>query len=381
LKMIFPEEYAKIDGMRSILRDAGALDKKSGFGFAGEASDAAGMSANLNHQLTVSQERSISSLILTQAKKAGVDGETFVKQFPQQVRDTVQMIAQYDRNANFLNSPMARTLNFAFFPFRFETKVATIMAKSLARTNTMTQFAVIKGLYNAHDFLNSPEGAAWYSQNSDVIKLAEYFTPIQTLGEVATALGGKADSISSFGELGGLPFGFIPQLLDNEGLTHITQSAYLDPKTGKELPDYIPATDKGRLLVAIQSLLGSMFSYPGSELGLPSKSSITQNIASGLTGGHKSVDLKQAAPLPLSPEQQNFQQAVQAANPQPSGQASTTTSAQMNNPVPGQSVPTQPTSATQPIPKSTGGGSSKKKKADFRPALMPGQTQLGVIPS
>lgn len=372
LKMIFPEQYAQIDGMRQTLRNVGALDEKPGFGVAGEATDATGMTTNLNHKLTVSQERSVSSLVLAQAKAAGVDGETFVKQFPQQVRDTVQMIAQYDRNANFINSPLARTLNFAFFPFRFETKVATIMAKSLARTDTMTQFAVIKGLYGAHDFLNSPAGQAWYSQNSDVIKLVEYLTPIQTLGEVATILGGKADSISSFGELGGLPFGFIPQLLDKEGLTHLTQSAYLDPKTGQELPNYVPATDKGRLLVAIQSLLGSMFSYPGSELGLPSKNQITQGLASGVTGGNKSTDLKQTAPLPLTPDQLQFQNTVQNAN-RKGAPASTQPSPQpISQPIP--PATTSTTVAPTPVK------ARSKKKADFRPALMPGQSQLGVIP-
>lgn len=379
LKRIFPDTYHQIDGMRDLLRQNGSFDSKpitgllKGQGSVAEATDATGnilqeVGANLHQSLTVAQERSVSSLIMAQAKKAQMTGKDFIERNPQQVRDTIQAITHYDRNANFLNSPMARTLNYAFFPFRFETKVATIMGRSLGKADPMTQLAVISGLYKAHDFLNSPEGMTWYSQNSTVIKAFEYLTPIQTLSEVSNILGGKADSISAFGELGGLPFGFIPTMLDAAGLTNITQSAYLDPLTAKEYTRKVPANTRGMALVALQSLIGSLFSYPGSELGLPSKTSLTQSVAFSL--GNKKTDLKTAPNLPLSQEQVKYQQAVQNLKGAPQNIPQT--------PVSSMNVP-----ATQPTPPAPRSGSSSKskskKKADFRPALLPGQSTLGQL--
>jgi hypothetical protein len=232
LSVIFPDKYEQLDGIRKTLRDAGIFDSKAarfGEGLSGEAVNDVGVAgANLTHKLLKTQERSIAGMVSVQADKLGISVEDMVKYHNTAVRDTVQMIAQYDRNSVFLNSAMARTLNLAFFPFRFEYKVASIMARSLARTNVMTQLAVINGLYRADKWLNSPEGVAWYSENSKVIQLFKYFTPVQTLGEVTHLLGMDPDSIGSFGELGGLPFGWIPTMLDAQGLTNFG-GGYVSP--------------------------------------------------------------------------------------------------------------------------------------------------------
>lgn len=385
LSIVFPDTYTRIDETREVLRNAGALEKtpaRFGEGFSGEAVNDTGVgSANLTHKLTQGQERSISSMVITQADRVGLSAKDFVDQFPRAVKDNIQMIAQYDRNSPFLNSAMARTLNIAFFPFRFEYKVGSIMAKNLAQTSTMTQLAVIKGIYNAHDWLNSTEGQVWYSQNSHVIGLFEYFTPIQTLASVAEALSAPKDAVGSFGELGGLPFGWIPQLLDAEGLTHFGQ-AYVSPTSGQELPDYVPTTDKGAAVAAIQDFIGSIFTYPGATVGLPSKTSIDTNIALGVTGASKKTDFTKTL-QPLSTQQQDFSSTVQGL----AGQTMST-GAQQNvqhfgpptdntqtTQVPAQS---SPLTTPQQKPNSTS-ASTKKKKSQFTPALLPGQTQLGQL--
>jgi hypothetical protein len=281
------------------------------------------------------------------------------------------MIAQYDRNANFINSPMARTLNFAFFPFRFETKVATIMAKSLAKTTLPTQLAVIGGLYKARDWLNSQEGQAWYSQNSDAIKVLEYFTPLQTMAEVAGLLGGNKDAISSFGELGGLPFGFIPQLLDAEGLTNFG-SSYIDPKTGQQIPKTVPVNTQGRALAAIQSFVGSLFSYPGKTLGMPSKTTIMHKATSGLFGSTK-ADF-QSVSGPLTPAQQQYQKNVQTPQPGQSAPAIKATTTPVAT-----TVPTTGSGTAAPKYKNGTPKVKKKTKSEFTPALLPGQTTRGQV--
>lgn len=389
LSVIFPDKYRQIDNVTSILRNAGALEEKAavpGEFLSGEAVNDVGIAgANLTHKLTPSQERSIASLVSRQADRVGSSVEDFVKYFPNDVRNTVQMIAQYDRNSVFLNSAMARTLNLAFFPFRFEYKVASIMARSLGRTNLMTQLAVINGLYKAHDFLNSPEGQAWYSKNSEVIGLFKYFTPVQTLAEVGNLLGGHPDSVGSFGELGGLPFGWLPQLLDAEGLTHFG-GGYVSPKTGEVIPNYVPATDKGALLLAIQDLIGSLYSYPGATAGMPSKTTLDRNIAVGITGANKKTDLGQVTPG-ITPAQQNFSDAIKATQQVPPEQQNQnipknqqpTPNIQSGSLQPGVNVPRLPSPIDTTPGKQSSSKSKKLKKSQFIPQLLPGQSSLGQL--
>jgi hypothetical protein len=407
IRAIAPETYANIENTRTVLRDAGIFDTAGKSGFAGGEgfADVGANSANLSHHLLPSQERSISSLINTQAAKTGLTPEQFVNTFNQQTRDTVQAITGYDRNANFLNSPMARTINLAFFPFRFNIKVAGFMARALQNADTVTQFAVVHGLYNAGNWLNSAEGQAWYSRNSDVIGLIKYFTPLETLSTMAHILGQQPNSVGNFGEMGGLPFGWIPQLLDAEGITHgLTQSPYVSPKTGDVIPTYVPATDKGRLLTAIQDLIGSVYTYPGSTVGMPSKTGLDRNIAIGLTGANKKTDLSLSTPA-IPAGLQSFSDAVKAANPAPAPLANNaeaqnqflpkgkqpTPNIQPNQMTPGTTVPRLPSSGDNvpnKVPKaakasSTKGlnanGTKKLKKAQFTPALLPGQSSLGQL--
>jgi hypothetical protein len=251
------------------------------------------------------------------------------------------------------------------------------MARNLATAAPMTQLAVINGLYRAHDWLNSPEGQAWYSQNSDVIGLIKYFTPLQTLGEVAGLLGGHVNSVGSLGELGGLPFGWIPQMLDAQGLTNFG-GVYVSPKTGQALPDYIPTSDKGRLAGALQDLIGSLYTYPGATAGLPSKTSIDTNIALGITGASKTKDFNKVTPA-IPQNQQSFSQTIQSM--------SNTTVHQnvQTNPAAPQLQPTtrvepQSSPLTTALLKPTSSSSTKKKKAQFTPQLLPGQSSLGQLP-
>jgi len=380
LRSIFSNDYKNIDNTRNLLRENGVFSERGRLGdvISGEAADNTGAaSANLTHKLLPLQEKSIAGLVQAQADRMSMDVQTYIKTFPEQVKDTTQMIVQYDRRSQFLNSPLARTLNVAIFPFRFETKVATIMARNLAKSSMMTQVAVVKGLMGAHQWLNSPEGRAWYQQNSEAIGLFKYFVPVSTLSEMFNALGMHPGSIGELGELGGLPFGWIPQLLDSEGITHFNQPG-VNAKTGQIYTQYVPDSAKGQVATALQDLLLSLFSYPGATAGLPSKTSIAKNVANGLTGVNKN-DFTAVHPSlqDLSPESQAYAQQIQMLSGSLQSPSSTPVA-------PGDTVNTKPLSTPLTIPKPKAKGSSgsttKKKKADFMPSLLPGQTQLGQLP-
>jgi hypothetical protein len=368
MRVFFPGKYAELDSIAKSLTEGGLLPG----GIGAEAADITGSTIAAASHYPKNAVLPVAGVIADMAKKVGLDSETFIKQFPSQVTDAATAILHYDRNANFLNSPMARTLNFAFFPFRFNVKVGTFMAKAITQQEPIVQYAVVKGMMNASAFLKSPDGQAWYSQNSDVIGLFKYFSPLETLSTIGNALQLKHDSVSQYGELGGLPFGWIPLMLDSVGLTHFGQ-AFVNPKTGVIAKDYVPTSAYGALNAAIQDLLSSLFTYPGAVAGLPSKSSKVRSVVGGLLPGSKN-DFKTVDPTNLTPQDQQFSQTVQKLNG-----TETTPSVDTPPPLKGVKVPVQPSPLTTPRDKATSNTNSRKKKADFTPALLPGQTTLGQL--
>ncbi len=314
----------------------------------------------------------IAGLVRHMAANAGLDTATYMQQFPQQVQDATQALLHYDRGNSFLNSPLAKTLNIAFFPFRFNVKVAGYMANFVAKQPPAIQYAVIKGMMNAQSYLKSPQGQAWYATHSDAIDLFKYFSPLETLSTFQNILS-QPGSISSYGELGGLPFGWIPQMTDAVGMTHFGQ-AYVSPKTGAIAKNYVPTSAYGALNAAIQDLVGSLFTYPGASAGLPSKGSIDRTIANNLLP-YSSKEFTAVANPNVTPQDQQFSQIAQQANgAQAPGAQPQAATPQSSNAI---TVPKTPTSINTPLPKSTGAG--KMKKGQFKPYLLPGQSQRGQL--
>lgn len=362
------------------LRDAGYFSKaKAGFGSyaaGGEGDVVSGFNTSLTTPLLKVQEQSIAGLINKMADRAGLDPKEFITQFPQQVHDAIITVAHYDERSEFLHSPLLRTLNFAVFPMRFEVKVAQIMAKSLAQQDVVTQMAVIAGLYNVHNWMNSAEGAAWYSQNATVLKFLNYFTPTETLSNAAqflTALSHEdwRTAVGTY-ELGGLPLGFIHQILAGEGIG--VNSGYVDPGTGQEIPNKIPITARAQLQVAIGDFIGSLFTYPGSDAGLPSKSKIDAFIGGAFVGGQQPKTSFNEVNAPLSKQSALYAQRVGGAQP-------STPQAQATNPVQagqqlGPNATVTPTGTATPSPyyKKTNSSTppaKKLKKGEFKVTKAP----------
>jgi hypothetical protein len=366
MKMFFPGQYKEIDG---IVNNPKFRELLPG-GLGGEAAASTGTTVGQAAHYPTNALRPVAGLIRSMANRVGMDVNTYIDQNPEDVQNAIQSLLHYDKNNSFLNSPMAKTLNLAFFPFRFNVKVTTYMAKFLAKQPPIVQYAVVKGMMDAHQFLNSPQGQAWYSQHSDAIGLFKYFSPIETISTISNALGLKHDSVGQYGELGGLPFGWIPQMTDSAGLTHFGQ-AYVNPKTGVIAKDYVPTSMYGAANSAIQDLLGSLFTYPGATAGLPSKGKIERSIVGGLLPG-SSKDFNPTEPSNVTPQEQQFSQTVQSLNGGQPTTTSTTNSADTSIKVPKQSSP-----SVMPKLKST--SAPKKKKADFTPQLLPGQSKLGQL--
>jgi hypothetical protein len=236
-----------------------------------------------------------------------------------------------------------------------------------------------------HGWINSSEGQAWYAKNAQAISFFEYITPMSELNSVFEALvPGQNHALGNFGQLGGLPFGWIPQLLDSEGITHFSPPA-VNSNDGAIYGNYIPTTSRGQVAVAIQDLLGNMFTWPGASLGLPSKGKATAEVAFGLLGGSRTKDAQYVTPpeSSLSPQEQTYQQTIQqlAGTAPGGGQAPQGGAPGQTPPIGDISVPAQHSPVeTPPRTSSNSGSGGHLKKSQFKPALLPGQSELGQLP-
>lgn len=278
----FPGQAQQLDNTVSLLKDSHIL---SG-GFSGEGAQDLVL-GGINADITKSQGRSIAGFVQKMAQNENTTVETLIKEKPQQVADAARILVQYPRES-IINSPLARTINTVFFPARFEMKVAALAADVLAKQAPFIQVAVMNGLYNANQWLKTPEGTAWQSQNADAIGILKWASPIDSIQKILTVLnstvhGKLPESVGTLGELGGLPFGIIGQILDANNIVSLN-TPYVDMKTGTVMPKYVPNTLKAQASQAIQSFIGSVFTYPGATAGLPSKGSIIRNAVNDIPG-------------------------------------------------------------------------------------------------
>lgn len=219
--------------------------------------------------LTQGQKRDLAGLAIDLAKRQNTDVATMLKESPDLVDDALRVIVQYPREG-ILASPLARTLNVAFFPMRYNAKVTTLAAQTLAKQPPVIQKAALHGLLEASDWLKSDEGIEWQAEYADALGVFKWLTPIGSIESALSLLRGSVDAPSDLGLLGGLPLGVITQMLDSQGIIDLN-TPYVNPKTGDVIPKYIPESAKARAATALTDLLGSTFTYPGRTLGLPGK--------------------------------------------------------------------------------------------------------------
>lgn len=224
----------------------------------------------LTANITKGQKRDLAGLALDMAKSRGVSIEAMLTDHQDELADALRVIVQYPQKG-VLSSSLARTLNVAFFPMRYNAKVTMLTAQALAKQPPAVQKAVLHSVFSMKDWLKSDEGIQWQSDHADAIQLLKWITPINSIEYVFNLVNG-VDSWGELGQLGGLPIGVLSQILDSQGIITLN-TPYVQPQTGDVFPEYIPETTKARLSVAIADILGSMFNYPGRTLGLPGKAS------------------------------------------------------------------------------------------------------------
>ncbi len=329
--------------------------------------------------ITQGQKRDLAGLAYDIAKSRGMTIEQLARQHPDDIDDALRVVVQYPRSG-VLASPLARTMNLAFFPMRYNFKVSQLAAQTLAKQPPSIQKAVLHGMFNMRDWLQSEEGIRWQSQHTDAIQILKWVTPVNSIEYTLNLLGHRPNSIADLGQLGGLPLGLISQILDGQGIINLNKP-YVDPRSGDVFPRYIPETTKARAATAVGDLLNTMFTFPGRTLGLPGKTATIRNVVKSFieTEGkdfEKRIDTER-----LNPLQQKWVQVLKGDTSQE------TIDALYNSPAPGQfnwytlpplDLPMRPPLSTAPkvtrrtnLPTKASTKASKGKSAKTKKIALP----------
>jgi hypothetical protein len=248
--------------------------------------------------ITSGQKRSIAGAVSKIADRMGMTVEDALATNGAVIEDIIRPIVQYPTHGA-LNSNLAKALNIAVFPSRYNMKVASVAVKALAQATPAVQALTINKLWEMENWLKQPEGIAWQQQHNAAIQFFKWLTPVGNIQWVFDTLGApfghsNTSSIGDLGVIGGLPFGVISQILQDQGIITLN-TPYVNPKDGTIFSKKIPESMRAKVAMAFMDLLGSTFTYPGAtiglnQLGLPSKSQLLKNAAGAVSLGTKSSE-------------------------------------------------------------------------------------------
>lgn len=270
--------------------------------------------------ITDSQKRSLAAAVKGIADRMGLSVDEAIRTHGALIEDIVRPIVQYPTKGA-LNSNLAKAMNIAMFPSRYNAKVASIAVKALAQAPPAVQLLTVNKLWEMENWLKTPEGLIWQQEHNTAIQFFKWLTPVGNIQWVFDVLNkgvdeagklagrtptGNLSSIGDFGMIGGLPFGVISQILQSQGIISIN-APYVSPKDGEIWARRIPESMQARVASAFMDLLGSTFTYPGAtigltNLGLPSKSQLLKGAAQKVslgTSGNEWTN-KEYTPMDLS---------------------------------------------------------------------------------
>ena len=251
-------------------------------GYAGEG--AAEGIGKISAKLSRDQQRTIAAGFESLASKQGKTVSSYIAD-PKNAEmiDNIKAIVQYPERG-LTSSNFMKALNLVTFPARYNIKVTQLAYKAMRQRPGIEQIAIVNGIKNYNDFINSDEGIKWQSKNSEVIGLLRYFTPIGSVESVMKLLSGKGQTVRDVGTIGGLPFGVVSSVLQGQGVVKL-DSPYLDPKTGEPVPDKIPRDIKARARQALTDILGTLYTFPGRIINADSKRSFSEKAVDAVTLG------------------------------------------------------------------------------------------------
>lgn len=148
-----------------------------------------------------------------------------------EMQDAVQQAIHYKKG--FQTSPLVKTLNVVWFPFRFQAKTLSVTAKWIGDLSPATRLVVLNNWVNFANWASTDEGLQWRRTHQNLLySILAYTTAWEQIGDSLNAVSRGQIFGGNTGLIGGVPLGFISNTLQNLAILP-EDPQQIDPKTGK----------------------------------------------------------------------------------------------------------------------------------------------------
>lgn len=209
----------------------------------------------------------------------------------QMMKDLSQAAVHYDKG--FLTSPLIKTMNIIWFPFRFNAKTTAVTAKWLGGLPPGQRMAVLSNWMHFSNWITTEEGQEWRRGNRSLFgRFLQYSLAFDMVGETADAVSRGQLFGGNTGLLGGIPFGFLVNIATNLGYKAEDPDQF-NPATGKPFQRTVPRdpASLAGLTVATEELLFSIlpgmpfYTLSGGAIRGANPRNMVSNLVRGVIGG------------------------------------------------------------------------------------------------
>lgn len=147
------------------------------------------------------------------------------------MQDATQQVLHY--KVGFQTSPLAKTLNIVFFPFRFQAKTIGVAANWLGTIPPPARAVVINNWVHFANWAGTDEGIEWRKTHKSLLySILAYTTAWEQMGDAIDSVARGRLFGGQTGLIGGVPFGFVYNLAQELAILP-DDPEQVDPATGR----------------------------------------------------------------------------------------------------------------------------------------------------
>lgn len=170
-------------------------------------------------------------MTIEEAVSKNADGNYLHPRLVREMQDTVRASLTYSHG--FQTSPLVKTMNVIWFPFRFQTKTIQTTANWLSELSPVSRAVVINNWVNFSNWAGTDEGIEWRKTHQNLLySILAYTTAAEQIGDSIDAVSRGQLFGGNTGLIGGIPFGFVYNLASELALLPEDPEQF-DPATGK----------------------------------------------------------------------------------------------------------------------------------------------------
>ena len=216
-------------------------------------------------------------------------------QMIQLMREATQEVFHY--KPGFLTSPLIKTMNIIWFPFRFEAKTVSLLSKYVSNLSPASRLVVLNNWVHFANWAGTDEGIEWRRTNRNMFyNILSYVTAYEQMGQGLEAVSKGRFFGGNAGLIGAVPFGFVVNLARELAVLPEDKDQF-DPKTGKRFTKQIPREliSAATFANALEQLMISVspstpfYSLTGGIIGGVSPRKIYESLVRQVVGAGKGI--------------------------------------------------------------------------------------------